>query len=168
MPVVCGTDFSESSRPALVAAGALASRIADPELWLVHVLDPATTSLDSAGRDTIKRSALKRLQQEVELLRQYTKAHVHSMLLGGAATESLLEFAKARRARVLVVASQGHATSPLYRVGGTSERLAESSEVPILVVRDAGDAPLADHLERARRRAREDLVPDRGEARDGT
>jgi nucleotide-binding universal stress UspA family protein len=137
MPIVCGTDFSGSARPALAAAGALASRVAEPELWLVHVLDPATTSLDHSGRDAVEKSAAKRLQEEVDFLRRHTKAHVHSVVLGGTAGESLLEFAKIKRARVLVVASQGHAKSPLFRVGGTSERLAESSEVPVLVIRDA-------------------------------
>ncbi len=36
----------------------------------------------------------------------------------------------------MVVSSLGHSASLLYRVGGTSERLAQSTQVPVLVVRN--------------------------------
>ena len=41
MAIVCGTDFSDHAASALSAAGALATRLRDRELWLVHVLDGA-------------------------------------------------------------------------------------------------------------------------------
>jgi nucleotide-binding universal stress UspA family protein len=37
---------------------------------------------------------------------------------------------------LIIVTSQGHSDSPFYRVGGTSERLVQSAEIPVLVVRD--------------------------------
>jgi nucleotide-binding universal stress UspA family protein len=62
----------------------------------------------------------------------------------------LLSLADAEHATMIVVSSQGHAASPLYRLGGTSERIALESPHPVLVVRDAapflawarGDRPL--------------------------
>lgn len=59
------------------------------------------------------------------------------MVLAGAVSDALLEFAEEKEARLLVVATQGHGASPLYRVGGTSERLAQSAQLPVLVVRDS-------------------------------
>jgi nucleotide-binding universal stress UspA family protein len=62
---------------------------------------------------------------------------VNAILLEGAAPRSLLELARARGAVLVVVGSQGHGASPLLRVGGTSERIALESNVPVLVARDA-------------------------------
>lgn len=149
MPIVCGTDFSEHSRPALAAAGAIASRLKS-DLWLVHVLDAGTGSLDPDAQEAVRRGAQKRLKEEADSLQQRTGARVHRAVLTGVPSGILLEFAGAKNARLLVVASRGHGASPLYRVGGTSERLAQSAQLPVLVVREAapfeawakGDRPL--------------------------
>lgn len=137
MLIVCGTDFSERSRAALAAATALASRLEDADLWLVHVLDPATDSLDSEAGMAVRTAAQRRLKEEASYLQERTSSHVHDVVLTGVASDALLGFAQARQAGLLIVASQGHGASPLYRVGGTSERLAQSSQLPVLVVRDA-------------------------------
>jgi nucleotide-binding universal stress UspA family protein len=137
MPIVCGTDFSTRSRAAAATAASFAANIKDVELWLVHVLDPATASLDSVTYDAVKEAAQERLGKEATALKERTGVRVHHMVLSGSASDTLLRFAEAKKARLVVVASQGHSESPLYRVGGTSERIAQSSPIPILVVRDA-------------------------------
>ena len=150
MPIVCGTDFSERSGRAAAAAGALATRIKDTELWLVHVLDPAADTLEDTSPKRLTLAAGDKLAAAAQSLQERTRVRVHHCVLHGPPAETLVRFAEAKGARVLVVASQGHGTSPLYRIGGTSERIAQSASVPVLVVRDPtpfeawgkGDRPL--------------------------
>jgi nucleotide-binding universal stress UspA family protein len=74
--------------------------------------------------------------------RQSADLEVHAAVLGHAEkavqpAAELISFADERNATLLVVSSQGHGASPLLRVGGTSERVAQASNLPVLVVRDA-------------------------------
>ena len=139
MPLVCGTDFSERSRSAMAVAAALVPRLEVTDLWLVHVLDPTTSSLDAAAQEVLKTAAQKRLAEEGARLAVHLRsvsALVHHAVLVGPASDSLLGFAEEKQARLVVVSSQGHSASFVYRVGGTSERLAQSTQLPVLVVRD--------------------------------
>ncbi len=141
MSIVCGTDFSERSRSAIAVAGALASRLKVTELWLVHVLDPATRSLDSAAHEAVRTAALKRLAEEAARLAAElgdTSLRVHPAVLLGSTSDTLLEFSEQKQAQLVVVSSEGHRASSVYRVGGTSERLAQAARLPVLVVRDGG------------------------------
>jgi nucleotide-binding universal stress UspA family protein len=138
MSIVFGTDFSERSRAAAAAATLVASRLSDPELWLVHVLDPAIRAIDSKAFDTLKEAALRRLQEQAESLKQSAGVAIHCAVINGSASDGLLEFAADKQATLIIVTSPGHGDSPLYRVGGTSERLVQSAEIPVLVVRDPG------------------------------
>jgi nucleotide-binding universal stress UspA family protein len=137
MIIVCGTDFSEHSRAAGTVAVALASHAAPSDLWLVHVLDPATSALDSAAEEAVTASAQKRLEEEAHGLEPRDGTRIHRMVIAGPASDALVRFAEAKKARLLVVASQGYGARPLYRLGGTSERVAQSTDLPVLVVRDA-------------------------------
>lgn len=149
MPIVCGTDFSERSRLAMTVAAALVPRVKATRLWLVHVLDPSTCSLDATGQEALAAAAQRRLAEESARLSErdpgLASARVHQVVLVGPTSETLLGFAEEKQARLLVVSSQGHGASQgrgasfVYRVGGTSERLAQSTRLPVLVVRD--DAP---------------------------
>src|SRR5690606_17793401 len=144
MPIVCGTDLSERSQSATTVAAALLTRLKARELWLVHVLDPTTGSLDSAAQAALEAAAQSRLAEEGARLAAQLRdasARVHHAVLLGSASDTLLEFAEEKKARLVVVSSQGHSASSVYRVGGASERLAQSSQLPVLVVRDA--APFA-------------------------
>jgi nucleotide-binding universal stress UspA family protein len=141
MPIVCGTDFSERSRSAMAVAAALVPRLKVTELWLVHVLDPTTGSLDSAAQEALKMAAQERLAKErVRLATHVGEAsvRVQQAVLVGPVSDTLLGFAEQKKARLVVVSSQGHSASFVYRVGGTSERLAQSTQLPVLVVRDDG------------------------------
>ena len=136
MPIVCGTDFSECSRSAISAATALATKLGATELWLANVLDPATKLLDLAAQGVVRSGAMKLLEEQATRAQQCTASAVRHVLLTGATSESLLAFANDKKASLLIVASRGHSASPLYRLGGTSERLAQSTHLPVLVVRD--------------------------------
>lgn len=138
MAVICGTDFSAGAAPATAAAVALAARLGDPELHVVHVLDLAVSSLRPDHDEELRAAAHGLLEAAAADVRRRTRAKVRTALLTGRpAVPALLGYAEDQPAPLLVVASQGHGSSPLYRLGGTSERLAQATRVPLLVVRDA-------------------------------
>ncbi len=148
MAIVCGTDLSERSRPALAAAAAIARRAREP-LHLVHVVVSGEL-LEADCRERLVAAAGEMLAREAERVSGSVEAGVHPTVLVGHAVRDLLSFADSEHATLVVVSSQGHAASPLYRLGGTSERIALESPYPVLVVRDAapfeawarGDRPL--------------------------
>jgi nucleotide-binding universal stress UspA family protein len=135
MAILCGTDLSERSRPAVAAAAAIARRTGEP-LWLVHVLVTADF-LEEDCRERLQAAARTALEEEAERAAGTVPAGVQRAVLVGHAVRELLRFAQVERAALLVVSSQGHAASPLYRLGGTSERISLESPYPVLVVRDA-------------------------------
>jgi nucleotide-binding universal stress UspA family protein len=136
MLIVCGTDFSERSQRGTAAAAALASRLG-AEIALVHVVDPGAGSFDAEVRQAVEKAAEQRLAQEADQLRARAGVEVRHARLEGVASDELLGYAAANEADLIVVASSGHGASPLYQLGGTSERLAQSTRIPSLVVRDA-------------------------------
>ena len=148
MAIVCGTDLSERSRPALLAAAAIARRAREP-LWLVHVLVGAEL-LEPECRERLLATAREALEDEADRVGGTVVAGVQRTVLVGHPVRELLSLAGSESATLVVVSSQGHAASPLYRLGGTSERIAHESPYPVLVVRDAapfeawarGDRPL--------------------------
>ncbi len=105
----------------------------------MHVLDSALADhLDDVQLEALKNQCVQRITQETKALcADFDIAQVQPIVLVGSADLSLVQFAEAKRASLLVVASQGHSTSPLYRLGGVSERVAVASQAPVLVVRDA-------------------------------
>jgi nucleotide-binding universal stress UspA family protein len=135
MAIVCGTDLSERSRPALAAAAAIARRVGEP-LLLVHVV-AAGELLEPDCRDRLAGAAREALDREAERVAGSLAGGVQRRVAVGHAVRELLAVAAAERASLVVVSSQGHASSPLYRIGGTSERIAIESPLPVLVVRDA-------------------------------
>jgi nucleotide-binding universal stress UspA family protein len=136
MPIVCGTDLSESSHEALAAAVAIATRRGDSELLLVNVLDSASAA-DDAARDALVSSARRRIDADAARFATGTSLTIRSEVLVGPAVPTLLAFAETEGAEIVVVSSKGYTNSPIYRLGGTSERVAQASETPVLVVRDA-------------------------------
>ena len=136
--IVCGTDFSNDAKAAVQAAAALSARIPDQELRLVHVLDPSLQEhVDSADCEKIRAKAGARLDAEGHRVRdQFGLGQLSSTVLVGPTSDALSRLAEAEHAAFLVVGSQGHGASPLYKLGGASERLAVAAAVPVLVVRD--------------------------------
>jgi nucleotide-binding universal stress UspA family protein len=136
MAIVAGTDFSDQGTIAVRAGAALASRLGQP-LWLVHVLDESVAALDARAKDLLLSAAEDRLRAEARHLRGASTRRVHTKVLLGRPAGALLSFPGVRDPALVVVSSQGHGSSPLYRLGGTSERIAATSPVPVLVVRTA-------------------------------
>lgn len=135
--VLCGTDFSEAAGQAADVACALATRLHAPlDLAHVHAIpcDPPPE---------------RKLAAEAERLRQ-RGIEVHESMLDGLADEALVIRAKRKSCQLLVVASLGKRGLDRWVLGSVSERTAERSTVPTLVVRDSapfeawtrGDRPL--------------------------
>lgn len=134
MAIVCGTDLSKRSRAAVTAAAAIAGAMREP-LWVVHVVDGSVPLLDAPAREKLLAAARERL--DAEPAPAFGGVAVRHAVVEGSPHGALLDLAHAERARLVVVSSQGHGASPLYRLGGTSERVALDAELPVLVVRDA-------------------------------
>jgi nucleotide-binding universal stress UspA family protein len=139
--IVCGTDLSERSIPAQKAAAALARRLGEREVSLVYVLETPGRFVDARMRQEVADAARAQLARAAAEL-QWAELNVKATVSGQAEkpaspAAALIAFAEEQRASFLVVSSQGHGATPLLRVGGTSERVAELSSLPVLVVRDA-------------------------------
>ncbi len=139
--IVCGTDLSERSLPAQEAALALARRFGERKLWLAYVIETPGRFVDSRMRQEVADAARAQLQRTA-VERQSADLEVQAAVLGHAEkavqpASELIAFADEREASLLVVSSQGHGATPLLRVGGTSERVAQASHLPVLVVRDS-------------------------------
>ncbi len=124
--IICGTDLSVASEAALQAAAALA-RKQDTELLLVHVRE--TGSKDGAA------SAELQLERDAAGLRRAFGVSIETAVVTGVPEQKLLELAKERGARLLVVAARGGARHS-RRLGGVPEHLCQRSEVPVLVARN--------------------------------
>jgi nucleotide-binding universal stress UspA family protein len=136
MTIVCGTDFSLAAAPAMTAAAALASRTGD-DIWLVHVLEGSIAVSKDGIRDALETAAQRGLEAEAKRIGDSSGTTVRTAVITGPAYASLPAFAEEKQARLVVVSSRGHGALPVYRLGGTSERLAQLARLPVLVVREA-------------------------------
>lgn len=127
MTIVCGTDFSESARDASLAAAAIAKRLG-VTLVLAHAVHDREPS---PGPTSV------RLEAQAAELRSRFGLEVETVVGTGEAHEALLEVARTHGARLLVVSSLGAKKQHRWLLGSTAERVAQSSPVPVLVVRDA-------------------------------
>jgi len=125
--ILCGTDLSIASDPALKAAAALA-RKHDEELLLVTVLEHAGP--DAPGAADV------RLEHEAAELRRTFDVAIETLVVRGAPEEELLKLARAREVSLIVVGAEG-AAKRSRRLGSVPEHLCQAAEVPVLVARDA-------------------------------
>jgi nucleotide-binding universal stress UspA family protein len=125
--ILVGTDLSIASRPAMLAAAAVARKQGE-DLILATVLEnPA------AGAHIM---ADVRLEQDAAELRRDFELTVECVVLEGAPDEKLLRLAEERAASLVVVGAEG-SSKRARRVGSVAERLCQLSKVPVLVARDA-------------------------------
>jgi len=125
--ILCGTDLSVASEPALKAAAALA-RKQGRELLLATVLPRE----DSGAR----RSAELRIEQDAGELRRDFHLQVETCVLEGVPEQRLLELAKARSAKLIVVGAEG-SSKRSRRLGSVPEHLCQTAEIPVFVARNA-------------------------------
>jgi nucleotide-binding universal stress UspA family protein len=144
MTIVCGTDFSEPSAAGLRVACALA-RKRDEKVVLVHAVDvPMALAV-------AENQAYVAMQAYVEAETKRSLAHLNELatrvaspgvtveveVVVGRADESVVARAKKLGASLVVVSALGTRGGDLFRLGSTAERIAQTSTVPAIVVRDA-------------------------------
>ena len=133
-PVICGTDFSEGASQAAVVADGLARRL-DAPLVLVRSADERGDFPDHL-RERLMNDDRPRMTHEAERLRGLGLTFTE-MLLHGAPSHGVADFAARENARLVVVGASG--TGALWGgrwvLGNVAERIAETSSVPTLVVR---------------------------------
>jgi len=136
MTIVCGTDFSESSGAAGRAAGAMAKRLALP-LKLVHVIGAPESEVGVGDTcEAVHEMPRSRLRVQAQGLRAQFGIDVDSVVEAGVADERLVALARSLDARLLVVSSLGETKQHRWLLGSVAERVAQSSHIPVLVVRN--------------------------------
>lgn len=138
MPIVCATDLTVRSTPAVHAIAGLTARLGEREIWLVHVLNPETREVDPAAHALLRASAERILAAQAQSIRDQTAVDVHFEVLEGPVAGTLRAFAEAKRARLLVLGAPTPTALPVFQFAGTAERVIQASAVPVLVVRSAG------------------------------
>jgi nucleotide-binding universal stress UspA family protein len=125
---MCGTDFSSCAEVAAGAAAAISKRLALP-LILVHVTGQRASDPGYAAQAA-------RLGVQVEALRARFDIEIEAVLEPGVPHERLVALATSRGARLVVIASLGENERRRWLLGSVAERVAQTSPVPTLVVRD--------------------------------
>jgi len=138
MTILCGTDFSEASQRALKVAARFAARLQTP-LHLVHAMHPPRESVGDA--EYIARTT--QLDRAADVARELG-AEVKTHLESGPPDETLLRLAKTVQATQIVVGALGNRVPGTWQIGSHAERLAQTSHVPVLVVRN--DEPFTSWL----------------------
>jgi nucleotide-binding universal stress UspA family protein len=144
MTILCGTDFSAPAAQAADAAATLAA-ISGETLLLAHVAAGAAAAGTEAA-DPVLASARDLLRREANRLRK-RGANVREELLTGTPDEALVELVRRAGVQLVVLASLGQRPASRWLLGSVSERTAQNSPVPTLVVRPAA-RPLAERLKR--------------------
>jgi nucleotide-binding universal stress UspA family protein len=132
--IVAGTDFSARAARAGDAAAALAVRLGMP-LRLVHSLgETLREEMPQGARDALTPILLERLRMEAGRLRQ-SGATVDEALLAGVPDEGINDFARRWNARLIFFGYPALGMLNRWLTGSVSEVIAESSQVPTLLVR---------------------------------
>jgi nucleotide-binding universal stress UspA family protein len=140
--ILYATDFSTASRPAFAKAIEVA-RANRAELLIVHVL-PSVGPLGLDGyvvprmyremEDAVRRGAEKRLKSLLDRARKARVRH-RGILLRGLADQEIARAAKARRADLVIVGTQGRTGMARVLLGSVAARVISASPCPVLAVR---------------------------------
>ena len=136
MTIVSGTDFSENATQAARAAASIAKRLSLP-LKLVHIIDEPDAELVTAtDQNSIYLPLHQRIRDQATDIGTRFGIEVEPIVEPGFAHERLIEIAKAYHARLIVVSSLGDKKQHRWLLGSVAERVAQTSPIPVLVVRD--------------------------------
>lgn len=134
MSIICGSDLSEASSGALEVARALAAQRGDPDVLLVHVLDPETSDAERDG-DAELAARRARLEAQAGAARAAAGPAIRIELATGPIEQTLVGIAEAQASDLIVVAAHSHAER-IPRLGTTASKVIALTHVPVVVVRD--------------------------------
>jgi nucleotide-binding universal stress UspA family protein len=115
----------------------------------VHVTPPkgrlsGAWHLKSSVADTIQQHAANALKRAAEAADPQRALELSTGTLSGPAARSIVRAAREYRANLLVVGARGeHDENGAPTLGGTSGKLLDAAEVPLLLVRQARKDPVA-------------------------
>ena len=146
-PILVAVDFSAHSAEALRWAADAAECMKAP-LEILHVVhDPAShpgyyRKIDSPGgaeriEDAAARKMDKFLMKVIKKTPGLNLDGVKKLLIRGLPVNRILETAKARNARLVVMGSQGRTGLPHLMMGSKAERVVQLSPIPVTIVKAA-------------------------------
>ncbi len=133
MTILCGVDFSEQAGRAAEVAARLAAASKEA-LWLVHVREGQPSDEPAREAQELER-ARRRLEGEVKALNALAEVHIE--LRAGLPDEQLLEAARERDARLIVVGAVGRRSAQHTKLGSVADLVARAADRALLVVRDS-------------------------------
>lgn len=133
MTIVCGTDLTEVGTQAAQGAGALARGLG-VTLVLVHIIDELGAELTAASaHHTLYEPRHRAVREQAEQLAARFGIEVEQLVLPGIAPVKLVEVARSFGGRLLVLGARKDQRRAL---GSVAERVAQTSPIPVLVVRE--------------------------------
>lgn len=151
MTILCATDFSDASDHAIAVAERMTRTFGD-DLLLVHVVPPSyaaavleqpsvgafdrgLTERASAVENAIHEAAAQRLRQLADGIRT-RGLPVEGTLAEGRPADAILDTARQKGARLIVVGTHGRRPPTRWFIGSVAERTMRGSDRPVLVVRN--------------------------------
>lgn len=140
--ILCPTDLSPASRPALAAA-TRAAQAGEAELLVVHVVPPVTRIPEiyvasTATFATFQRSVRAPAQRQLDQLLARARAAgvpASGRLLQGVPHEQIIRTARAWRADVIIMGTHGWTGLPRAFLGSVAARVVALAPCPVLTVR---------------------------------
>ena len=147
--LVVAVDFTSFSEKALVFASELAEKI-EAQLLVLHVIhDPAEAPGFYAQKGKKKKflQSMEEAAEEMmaEFLAKMRKNHPDQLpikkavplLVVGTPVTRILEIAKKKKARMIIIGSHGRTGLSHLLVGSKAERVVQLSPIPVTVVKGA-------------------------------
>lgn len=139
--IIAAIDFSDASKPVIEAATKLAGAL-EEGLHLVHVVE-AEPTYAAYGFSPDEFPAMHEIQQEsltraekklAQIASEIGVKGVQTKVLQGQPLHSILEYAKAENAEMLVLGSHGHGFLGSLLLGSVAEGCVRKAMVPALIV----------------------------------
>jgi len=147
--LLVAVDFTPFSEKALVFASELAEKL-EAQLLVLHVIhDPAEAPGFYAQKGKKKKfqQSMEEAAEEMmaEFLAKMRKNHPDQLpikkavplLVVGTPVTRILEIAKKKKARMIIIGSHGRTGLSHLLVGSKAERVVQLSPIPVTVVKDA-------------------------------
>jgi nucleotide-binding universal stress UspA family protein len=139
--IVCASDFSPGSGPALAAAEDLAKAL-KAELVVVHALVPIVTVggvyPPYVGLDALERAARARARAELDRLAAAARKRglrATAVLAKGFAADQIVRVARSRKAGLIVMGTHGRSGLSRVVMGSVAMRVAAGAPCPVMTVR---------------------------------
>lgn len=137
--ILIATDFSEAAREAVKQGSALAKELG-ASIELVSVVPTQTPLFPDQPLNIEAVASLEERDEAdaraaLEKIGRGSPVPVRRTVLHGRPADAIAEHAEKRRARMIVVGSEGHSQVGSLLLGSTTDRLLRRSSVPVLVVR---------------------------------